>query len=50
MKNFVEEGERKEEYVFAFIGENLTIMCYFSSSVLREGTSSSRIERSIPQP
>lgn len=49
MNHFVEEGERKEEYVFAFIGENI-IMCYFSSSMLREWKSSSCTEHSIPQP
>lgn len=29
MNNFVEEGERKEEYVLAFIGENLKIVLVF---------------------
>lgn len=34
MNHFV-EGERKEENVFAFIEENLMVMCYFSSSMLK---------------
>lgn len=50
MNHFVEQGERKEEYASAFIEENLTIMCCFSSSMLREGESSSCFEHSIPQP
>lgn len=36
MNHFVEEGERKEEHVFAFTRENLMVMCYFSSSMLKQ--------------
>lgn len=36
MNHFVEEGERKEEHVFAFTRENLMVMCYFSSSTLKQ--------------
>lgn len=35
MNHFVEEGERKEEHVFAFIAENVMVMCSFSSSMLK---------------